>query len=97
MRQRHWKMTAVQVLFICKIKKTRLSEEKYFELGSFIHMNKRDKAHIGLCINNVENVPPIEFNKLNQLMGTFEMLGICLLIKINSISLSLFLVKINHN
>lgn len=53
-------------VFYLQNKKPRLSEEKYFELGSFIHMNKRDKAHIGLCINNVENVPPIEFNKLNQ-------------------------------
>ena len=47
-------------------KKPRLGEEKYFELGSFIHMNKRNKAHIGLCINNVENTPSIEYNRLNQ-------------------------------
>ena len=53
-------------VFYLNSKKPRLSEEKYFELGSFIHMNKRNKAHIGLCINNVENSPSIEYNKLNQ-------------------------------
>ena len=53
-------------VFYLNSKKPRLSEEKYFELGSFIHMNKRNKAHIGLCINNVENTPSIEYNKLHQ-------------------------------
>ena len=53
-------------VFYLQKQKPRLAEEKYFELGSFIHMNKRNKAHIGLCINNVENTPSIEYNKLNQ-------------------------------
>ena len=63
-------------VFYLQGKKPRLSEEKYFELGSFIHMNKRDKAHIGLCINNVENCASIEYNKLNQYhMEQNEMTG----------------------
>ena len=53
-------------IFYSQNKIARLTEEKYFNLGSFIHMNKREKAHIGLCINNVENVAAIENNKLNQ-------------------------------
>ena len=53
-------------VFYLQNKKPRLSDEKYFELGSFIHMNKRNKAHIGLCINNVENTSSIEYNRLNQ-------------------------------